>query len=76
MKYRKWKRENSTEAWKVYENSRQSAKTVIFSAKEKTQKECASIFNDPRHENEIFRLLKQMVLECGPMPNLMATLLI
>jgi len=32
-------------------------------AKEKKQKECASDLNDPEHQNEIFRLTKQMVKE-------------
>jgi len=41
IKYRTWKRENSTEAWKEYKKSRENAKRVIFSKKKK-QKECAS----------------------------------
>ena len=36
-----WERENTTEAWKEYKKSRQNAKRVIASAKEKKQKECA-----------------------------------
>jgi len=39
----------------------QSANRVIPSAKEKKQKECASHLNDPEHQNEIFRMAKQMV---------------
>jgi len=53
MKYRKWKRENLKETWLVYK-SRQSAKRVISSAKEKKPKECASDLNDLEHQNEIF----------------------
>jgi len=37
-----------------YKMSRQNAKRVISSAKEKKQKECASDLNDPNHQNEIF----------------------
>ena len=40
---------------------RHSAKRVISSAKEKKQKECASNLNDPEHQNEFFRMAKQMV---------------
>jgi len=61
--YRKWKRENSKEAWMEYKKCRQSAKRVISSAREKKQKECASDRNDPEHQNEIFRMAKQMVKE-------------
>jgi len=46
-----------------YKKCRQSAKRVISSAKEKKQKECASDLNDPEHQNEIFRMAKQMVKE-------------
>jgi len=42
IKYRKWKRENSKDAWLEYKKNRQSAKTVTSSAKEKKQKKCAS----------------------------------
>ena len=35
IKYGNWKRENMTEAWKEYRKSRQKAKRVIASAKEK-----------------------------------------
>jgi len=49
--YRKWKGENSKEAWMEYKKCRQSAKRVISSAKEKKQKECASDLNDPEHQN-------------------------
>jgi len=34
-----------------------------LSAKEKKQKECASDLNDPKHQNEIFRIAKQMLTE-------------
>jgi len=54
---------NSKEAWMEYKKSRKSAKRVISSAKEKKQKECASDLNDPEHQNEIFRMAKQMVKE-------------
>jgi len=60
-RYRKWKRENSKEAWMEYKKCRQSAKMVISSAKEKKQKECASDLNDPEHQNEIFRMAKQIL---------------
>jgi len=42
---------------------RQSAKRFISWAKEKKQKECASDLNDLEHQNEIFRMAKQMVKE-------------
>jgi len=38
-------------------------KSVISSAKEKKQKECASDMNDPEHQNEIFQMAKQMEKE-------------
>ena len=63
IRYRKWKRENSKEAWMEYTRCRQSAKRVISSVKEKKQKECASDLNDPEHQNEIFRTTKQIVKE-------------
>ena len=46
IKYGKWKKENTKEAWKEYEKSRQNAKRVIFSTEEKKQKECANDLND------------------------------
>jgi len=49
------------QAWMEYKKCRQSAKRVISSAKEKKWKECASDLNDPEHQNEIFRMAKQMV---------------
>jgi len=52
-----------TEAWKEYNKSRQNAKRVISLAKGKKQKECASNLNDPNHQNEIFRIAKQIVKE-------------
>jgi len=57
------KKEKSTEAWKEYKKSKQNAKRVISLAKGKKQKECASDLNDPNHQNEIFRIAKQMVKE-------------
>jgi len=54
IKFRKWKRENSKEAWMKYKKCRQSAKRVISSAKEKKQKECTTDLNDPEHQNETF----------------------
>ena len=54
---------HTTEAWKEYKKKRQSAKRVIFSAKDKKQKKCASDLHDPEHRNEIFRMAKQMVKE-------------
>jgi len=49
IKYGNCKRENLTDAWKEYKKSKQNAKRVIFSAKEKKQKECTSDLNDPEH---------------------------
>ena len=63
MKYRKWKRENSEEAWMEYKKCGRSAKWVISSAKEKKQKEYVIDLNDPEHQNEIFQVAKQMVKE-------------
>jgi len=65
IKYGKWKKENTKEAWKEYKKSRQNAKRVISSAKEKKQNECANDLNDSLHEceNETFRMVKQMVKE-------------
>jgi len=40
---------------------KKSAKRVISLAKEKKQKKCASDLNDPEHQNEIFRMAKQVV---------------
>jgi len=51
------------EARKEYKKSRQNAKRVISSAKEKKQKECANDPNDSECQNEIFRMAKQMVKE-------------
>jgi len=62
-KYGNWKKEKLTEAWKKYKKSRRNAKRVIFLAKEKKQKECASDLKDTNHQNEIFRIAKQMVKE-------------
>ena len=45
-----------------YKKSRQNAKRVISSAKEKKQKEWANDLNDSC-QNEIFRMAKQMVKE-------------
>ena len=36
---------------------------LVRCAKEKKQKECAGNLNDSEHENEIFRMAKQMVKE-------------
>ena len=41
-----------------YKKSRQNAKSVISSAKEKKQKECANDLNDSECQNEIFRMEK------------------
>ena len=46
IKYGKWKRENTKEATMEYKKSRQNAKRVISSTKEKKQKECANDLND------------------------------
>ena len=61
--YGKWKKENTKEARMGYKKSRQNAKRVISSAKEKKQKECANDLNDSECQNEIFRVAKQMVKE-------------
>ena len=46
-----------------YKKSKQNAKRVISSAKEKTQKEWANDLNDSECKNEIFQRAKQMVKE-------------
>ena len=46
-----------------YKKSRQNAKRVISSAKEKKQKECANDLNDSECQSEIFLMAKQMVKE-------------
>ena len=46
-----------------YKKSRQNAKRVISSAKEKKQKEWANDLNDSECQHEIFRMAKQMVKE-------------
>jgi len=46
-------KKKSTEVWKEYKKSKQSANRIISLAKGKKQKECASDFNDPNHQNEI-----------------------
>ena len=60
-KYEKWRREDTKETRMEYKKSRQNAKRVISSAKEKKQKECANDLNDSKCQNEIFRMDKQMV---------------
>jgi len=62
-KYGNWKKAKSPEAWKEYKKSKQNAKRVISLAKKKKLKECASDLSDPNHQNEIFRIAKQMVKE-------------
>ena len=66
IKYGKWKKENTKEARKEYKKSRQSAKRVISSAKEKKQKQCANDLNDSECQNEIFQMAMQMVKERLP----------
>ena len=44
-----------------YKKSRQNAKRVMSSAKEKKQKEWANDLNDSECQNEIFQMAKQMV---------------
>ena len=61
IKYGNWKKENTKEARMEYKKCRQNAKSVISSAKEKKQKECANDLNDTECQNEIFRMAKQMV---------------
>jgi len=46
-----------------YKKSRQNAKRVMSSAKEKEQKEWANDLNDSECQNKIFRRAKQMVKE-------------
>ena len=46
-----------------YKKSRQNAKMIISSAKEKKHKEWANDLNDCECQNEIFRRAKQMVKE-------------
>ena len=59
IKYGKWKKENTEEARMVYKKSRQNAKTVLSSAKEKKQLTLMTL----ECQNEIFRMAKQMVKE-------------
>jgi len=54
----KWKKENTKEARMEYKKSRQNAKRVISSAKEKKQKECLNDLNNSECQNEIFRMAK------------------
>ena len=54
IKYGKWKKENTEEARMEYKKSRQNAKRVISSAKEKKQKEWTNDLNDSECQNEIF----------------------
>jgi len=63
IKYGKWKKENSEEARMEYKKSRQNAKRVLSSAKEKKLKEWANDLNGSECQNEIFRIAKQMVKE-------------
>ena len=58
IKYGKWKKENTKEARKEYKKSRQNAKRVISSAKEKKRKECANDLNNSECQNEIFSIGK------------------
>jgi len=60
IKYGKCQKENTR---KEYKKSRQNAKRVISSAKEKKQKECANDLNDSKCQNKIFRMAKQTVKE-------------
>ena len=46
-----------------YKKCRQSAKRVIFSAKGKKHEEFASDLNDAEHQNESFRMAKQVAKE-------------
>jgi len=61
IKYGKWKKENMKETRMEYKKSRQNAKKVISSAKEKKQKECANDLNDSECQNEFFLMAKQTV---------------
>jgi len=51
----KWKKENTKEARKEYKKSRQNAKRVISSAKEKKQKEYANDLNDCECQMKFFK---------------------
>ena len=53
IKYGKWKRESTKEARMEYKKSRQNAKRVISSAKEKKQKEWANDLNDSESQKKI-----------------------
>ena len=55
IKYGKWKKENTEEARMEYKNSRQNAKRVISSAKEKKQKESANDLNDSSAKMKFFK---------------------
>ena len=63
IKYEKWKKENTEAARMEYKKSRQNAKRVISSAKEKKQKEWVNDLNDSECQDEIFRMAKQTVKE-------------
>ena len=54
IKYGKWKKENTKEARMEYKKSRQNAKRVISSAKEKKQKEWANDLNDSECQMKFF----------------------
>jgi len=56
MKYGNWNIDNSSETWKKYKKSRQNAKRVIASAKEKKQRECAS--------DKMILTIKMKFLDC------------
>jgi len=57
------KKKKLTETWKEYKKSKQNATRVISIAKEKKQKECTSVSNDPNQQHEIFLIAKQLVTE-------------
>jgi len=62
-KYRNWKKEKSTEAWKEYKKSRQNVKKGYFLSKGKETEGMCNDLNDPNHRNEIFLIAKQTVKE-------------
>ena len=59
IKYGKWKKENTKDARMEYRKSRQNAKRVISSAKEKKQKECANDLNDSEWKEYMEKLMNE-----------------
>jgi len=68
-KYGNWKKKKNQQRHRRRTKRVKNAKRVISLAKGKKQKECASYLNDANHQNEIFRIAKQMVKD-GPLAHL------